>query len=74
MVLTLFYCETYLNMFMETKHINISKFIYMIVVLRTTEVTKNMSKELKCPYRIPENQCCQEPTCPIWVARHKRNK
>jgi hypothetical protein len=45
----------------------------MIVVLRTTEVTKNMSKELKCPYRIPENQCCQEPTCPIWVTRQKRN-
>jgi hypothetical protein len=60
-------------MFMETKRINISKIIYMIVVLRAKEVTKNMSKGLKCPYGIPENQCCQEPNCPIWVVRQKRS-
>jgi hypothetical protein len=60
-------------MFMGTKRINISKNIYMIAVLRTSEVTKNMSKDLRCPYGIPESQCCKESTCPIWIKRQKRS-
>jgi hypothetical protein len=60
-------------MFMETKHINISKIIYMIVVLGNKEVTRNMNKELRCPYGIPENECYQASGCPTWIARQQRS-
>jgi hypothetical protein len=57
---------------MKTERINISKIVYMIAMLRTTEVTRNMNKELRCPYGIPENECCQASGCPTWVARQQR--
>jgi hypothetical protein len=45
-----------------------------MIVLLKEEVTKNMTTDLKCPYGIPDSDCCQASTCPTYVARQKRNK
>jgi hypothetical protein len=67
----MFYLKTYLNMFIETKRINISKIIYANVTLNKRKRPKNMTKPLRCPYGIPENEYCQASSCPTWVARQK---
>ncbi|MGD9131703.1 MAG: hypothetical protein PVH73_09055 [Candidatus Bathyarchaeota archaeon] len=34
---------------------------------------KDMTKDLRCPFGIPDSECCKASTCPTWVARRKRN-
>jgi len=33
-----------------------------------------MERNLECPFGIPENQCCQSPTCKTWAARMNAQK
>lgn len=33
-----------------------------------------MSDKLKCPYNIPEEECCREKDCPVYKERVKRAK
>jgi len=33
-----------------------------------------VSKKLKCPYGIPESECCKEKDCPVYDERQKRKK
>jgi hypothetical protein len=35
------------------------------------EEVQNMSRELKCPYEIPEAQCCLASACPVWLHDRK---
>jgi len=35
---------------------------------------KKMEKNLECPFGIPEDQCCQSPTCKTFVTRMNTQK
>ena len=33
-----------------------------------------MAKEPKCPYKIPDEECCEEKDCPVYKQRLKQSK